>query len=271
MITAGMNRVGVFPALVTLANGYCGVLAIYKASEGHLYAAAFLILLAMLFDMLDGKVARMTGVTSDFGAYLDSLSDAISFGVAPAFLAKTVGEPYFHPKLLALLTIVFALGALLRLAKYNQEFASPEGAQKSGKPVSGFSGMPTPGAAGIVAALVFLAHDKQAMWNYAPTVGHVAPILCPILGLLMVSRVRYVHFGTRFLQGRRDFGYLFGVVLILGLLVVFPEEFFAIGFVIYGLSGPVLMPFRKSPSGSGEPEADGGDGARDEVKIPDGL
>ena len=263
IISADMNRVGVFPALGTLANGYCGVLAIYKASDGRPYAAAFLILLAMFFDMLDGKVARMAGVTSRFGAYLDSLSDAISFGVAPAFLAKTVGEGIYPNKVLALLTITFALCALLRLAKYNEEFASPEGADKSGKPVKGFTGMPTPGAAGIIAAMVFLAYDENAMFNYAPTVAYAVPILCLLLGLLMVSRVPYIHFGTRFLQGRRDFGYLFGVVVMVGLLAVFPEECVAVGFVIYGLSGPVLMPFRKpGPTPANAPE---------DVKIPDGL
>lgn len=265
-----MKRVGVFPALVTLANGYCGVLAVYKASEGRPYAAAFLILLAMLFDMLDGKVARITGVTSSFGAFLDSLSDAISFGLAPAFLAKTVGKDIFHPKLLAVLTITFALGALLRLAKYNVEHSSPEGVDQSGEPVTAFAGIPTPGAAGVIAALVFLAHDPQAKLGYAPIIDYAAPILCPILGLLMVSNVPYVHFGTRFLRGRRNFRYLFILVFTIGLLVIFPEECFAIGFVIYGLSGPVLLPFRGRGSSGGD-ETSGTPDAIDDVKIPDGL
>lgn len=256
-----MNRVGIFPALVTLANGYCGVLAIYKTQEGHLYGAAFLVLLAMVFDVVDGKVARMARTTSSFGAYLDSLSDAISFGVAPAFLAKVAAEGIFAPKLLALLTILFALGALIRLAKYNVEHASPEGADEGGRPVAAFSGIPTPGAAGVVAGLVFLAYDPQALLDYKPVVKHALAFLCPLLGYLMISSVRYVHVGTRFLRGRRHFGYLFGVVMVLALGARFPEECAALGFLAYGLSGPLLHPFRRERVGA---DANG------EVRIPDG-
>ena len=88
-----MKRVAVLPTLVTLANGYCGVLAIYKIHDGRYYSAAGLVLLAMLFDLLDGKVARMAGLTSRFGAYIDSLSDAISFGVAPAAIVTAIVSP----------------------------------------------------------------------------------------------------------------------------------------------------------------------------------
>jgi len=243
-----MKRVGVFPTLVTAANGYCGILAIYKTLDGEFYQAAGLIILAMVFDVLDGKVARIAGTTSRFGAYLDSLSDAISFGAAPAVLAKATveaGSPvHYNPKLLALLTICFALFAIMRLARYNVEHATGEGSDRGGKGVSVFAGMPTPGAAGVVAGLVLLVHDPKAPFDYSWVLA-VLPVLCFVVGGLMITRVPYVHFSRLFLQGRRDFGYLFFLVVSVGLVVKFTEEAAAIGFVLYCLSGPVLAPFRK--------------------------
>ena len=105
-----------------------------------------------------------------------------------------------------------------------------------------------------------MSNRRAQIYVSAALVAYAAPILCPLLGLMMVSRVPYIHFGTRFLRGRRDFRYLFVVVVILGFLAVFPEECVAIGFLIYGLSGPVLMPFQRAPADAPE-----------EVKIPDGL
>jgi len=246
-----MRRVAVLPALVTLANAYCGVLSIYKTHDEEFLQAGYLILLAMAFDVLDGLVARLAKAQSKFGAYLDSLSDAISFGAAPAFLAKAVvenefpwGGPWgYHPKLLTILTIPFAILAVVRLARYNVEHDSGEGSESGGRGVATFAGIPTPGAAGVVASLVLLAYGERPFFDARPLLAALPPI-CFLLGALMVSRIPYAHFGTRFLQGRRDFSYLFIVIILIGLIVYFPEECAAIGFLAYGLSGPVLMPFR---------------------------
>lgn len=239
-----MKTVSVLPTLVTLANGFAGVLAMYKADDGKYYAAAGFILLAMVFDMLDGKVARMAGISSEFGGQLDSLCDAISFCVAPAFLVKVLventGPAFYDPRLLTLLTIAFALAGLVRLARYNVEHSSGEGSDAEGDSVASFHGIPTPGAAGVIAALVFMAQDPKALSWY----GHIVvvlPFLCPLLGWLMVSEVPYVHFGSTFLKGRRDFGYIFLLIVVAALLALFPEEFCAIGFLVYAFSGPVLL------------------------------
>jgi len=259
-----MRRVGVLPTLITLANGYCGLLAIFKIHDGEFYTASYLILIAMIFDMLDGKVARMAGISSRFGAQLDSLCDAISFGAAPAFLAKAVVESLspiaYPPKLLTLLTVIFALGALLRLARYNVEHAGGEGSDAEGRGVSVFAGIPTPGAAGVIASLVFLTEDKSAVLDYS-SVYAVLPVLAAVLGALMVSRLPYVHFGSRFLSGRHDFPYVLAVVAAALLLTRFPHECCALGFTAYLLSGPVLAPFRRHLTK--DPE--------ETVQIPDGL
>ncbi len=247
-----MKHVGVLPTLVTIANGYCGVLAIYKVNDGLYYPAAFLIMLAMVFDVLDGKVARLAGTTSRFGAQLDSLSDAISFGAAPAFLVKGLVESHagniYAPKLLTLLTAVFCMCALLRLARYNAEYSSGEGSDEDGKDINAFSGIPTPGAAGVIASLAFLATepgmtDESSFYSY---VILALPPLSFLLGFLMISQVRYVHFGSRFLQGRRDFRYIFLVVLALAIVTRYPEEALAVSFCVYALSGPVSAPFLKA-------------------------
>jgi len=249
-----MNRVAILPALVTLANAYCGVLSIYKTHDEKFLQAGYLILLAMAFDVLDGLVARLARAQSEFGAYLDSLSDVISFGAAPAFLAKAVvevefpwgvaGQVGYHPKLLTILTIPYAILAVVRLARYNVEHKSGEGSESDGRGVAVFRGIPTPGAAGLIASFVLLAYGERPFIDARPLLFALPP-LCFLLGALMVSRIPYLHFGTRFLQGRREFGYLFVLIMLIGLIVFFPEECAAIGFTVYGLSGLVLFPFRK--------------------------
>ena len=243
-----MRRVGILPTLVTAANGFCGLLAIYKTQDGKFHAAALMILLAMVFDVLDGLVARKAGITSRFGAYLDSLSDAVSFGVAPAFLVKVVveasGRNAYSAKVLTGLTAIFTICALFRLARYNVEHTPSEGRRADGRAVATFAGMPTPGAAGVLASLVYLYADPKRLLDFG-FLCYALPVLCPILGFLMVSRVPHIHAGTRFLQGRRDFGYLFFVVVVVIALIWFTEEVAAVAFVGYGLSGIALAVRRK--------------------------
>ncbi|MEM8885756.1 MAG: CDP-alcohol phosphatidyltransferase family protein [Planctomycetota bacterium] len=269
-----MRRVSILPALVTLANAYCGVLAIYKAHDGLFLQSGFLILAAMLFDVLDGLVARLARAQSRFGAYLDSLSDVISFGAAPAFLTKAVVESEFpwgvegqwgyHPKLLTILTIPFAVLAVVRLARYNVEHDSGEGNESSGKGVSTFAGIPTPGAAGMIASLVILAYGEKPLFDAKPLLV-ILPLLCLLLGALMVSRVPYAHFGSRFLSGRKDFGYLFLAIMLIAVFIYFPEECAAVGFIGYCLSGLIMWPFRPRE----EPED--AELATADIDIPEGY
>ena len=258
-----MTRVGILPTLVTMANGYCGLLAIFKTHDGKFGSAALFILIAMIFDVLDGMVARKAGITSSFGAYLDSLCDAISFGVAPAFLVKAAveasGYNVYGPKLLTVLTSIFALCALLRLARYNVEHTVGEGTTtEEGTTVESFAGMPTPGAAGILASLVFLQGDEHRLLDYG-FLHYLLPVMCAVLGYLMVSRVPYLH-ASRLLKRRRDFAYLFRVVVVAVVLVRFPHECTAVAFLLYGFSGPVRLMLRRAPGPDEPPEAEAPDG-----------
>lgn len=245
-----MTRVGILPTLVTMANGYCGLLAIFKTHDEKYGSAALFILIAMIFDVLDGMVARKAGITSRFGAYLDSLCDAISFGVAPAFLVKAAveasGYHVYGPRVLTVLTSIFALCALLRLARYNVEHTVGEGTTtEEGTAVVNFAGMPTPGAAGILASLVFLQEDGGWLEDYG-FLYWLLPVVCAVLGYLMVSRVPYLH-ASRLLQRRRDFAYLFRVVVVAVVLVRFPHECTAVAFLLYGFSGPVRLLLGRGP------------------------
>jgi CDP-diacylglycerol--serine O-phosphatidyltransferase len=261
---------------VTAANGFCGLLAIYKTQDGKYEAAAVMIMLAMVFDVLDGLVARRAGTTSRFGAYLDSLSDAVSFGVAPAFLVKAVveasGKNIYGPKVLTALTAIFTLCALFRLARYNVEHTPSEGRRADGRAVQTFAGMPTPGAAGVLASLAYLQQEVRV--PALDFLYYVLPLLCPLVGYLMVSRVPYIHVGTRFLRGRRDFAYLFLVVVLLIALVWFPAQGTAVLFVGYTVSGLVLAARRRLRGEPAEELPEETADATDEppgTSLPEGL
>ena len=160
------SRRALLPNLLTLGNAFCGVLALSKAIDAltmsaadplvfykKMEAACFLVYLGMVFDALDGWVARLTGGGSAFGAQLDSFSDALTFGVVPAMLAKVLIEhetppPGGNARLHFLAAATFALMAILRLVRYNLE-PEPKRVQREGdEDVKTFQGLPSPAAAG---------------------------------------------------------------------------------------------------------------------------
>jgi CDP-diacylglycerol--serine O-phosphatidyltransferase len=237
----------VLPTLVTLGNVLAGFLAIAYVADawGHpagsaareaLWArAAWMIFLGMVCDALDGRVARLTGAASAFGAELDSLADMITFGVAPAALAKCVVQasfPGLPPRTATVLALVYVLGAALRLARYNVEsnrVAEPGHVTKT------FRGLPSPGAAGVVASLALFAREFPLPW--LPWLFAVVP---PVLGLLMISRFGFPHIVNRFLGVAR--GPFAVVFLLLGLVfaVERPEVVLLAVFGLYALSGPAF-------------------------------
>ena len=260
-----MKSRGILPGLLTLGNAFCGFLAIAKTADALLYAygpipnpggealadklvaASWLILLAMLFDALDGKVARLMGSTSELGGQLDSLADAISFGVAPALLVKVLVEHEVrtaglqpHPRLYFIVAGFYALCALMRLARFNAENdPSPEAHER-------FTGLPSPAAAGVVVSLVllyFFDGTKRVPWVDFEAVHVVLrrafPFTLPVLGLLMISRVRYTHFLSWVRRERKVFPFLAQALVTLLLLLYEPQIALAIGFLAYASSGPI--------------------------------
>lgn len=244
------------PTMLTLGNLVCGVLAIsYVADASALFAtgeavrgadrlvhAGWLILLGMVFDGLDGRVARLTRTTTEFGGALDSLSDLVTFGVAPALIAKslaehTLGSP--DTRMAFVTSVFFAVCAALRLARYNAEHEEPDQA------VQHFNGLPTPGAAGVIAGLAMVHSSLLAHWPLTDRGRVIAAGVLQFgvllgLGLAMVSRVPYMHFANRFLSGRRPIGSIALLVLVVVLILQFEFVYVAAAaFLLYALSGPI--------------------------------
>lgn len=266
--TIGKRRVLVstaaLPAMCTICNGLAGFGAIHfatkdalgEATPHHLMVSAWLIVVAMFFDMLDGRVARMTRRTSDFGAQLDSMCDVISFGVAPAMLMlRTVtlalrGEiqrMLTLPSGLALERVIWCVAgayvacAVLRLARFNVETDSDDESAHMN-----FVGLPSPGAAAAVVGLVLLLTylvDQEKGWQSSPwiltAVGIALPIITLLAALLMVSNIEYPHVVNQYLRNRKPFGFLVkGMLLIIAMVYWFYFTAAVIA-MFYALSAPI--------------------------------
>jgi CDP-diacylglycerol---serine O-phosphatidyltransferase len=240
-----LKTLEMLPTLLTLGNLFSGFLAIAKLTDSlhvtsnperiDLYTQAiWYIFLAMIFDAIDGKVARMFGAASDFGSQIDSLSDVISFGAAPALLFKVMVEAdpgVISPKAALLLAVVYLACAALRLARFNVETTPDEESHRR------FKGLPSPAAAGCVLSLAFiniyLDSENAHSW-----VLNTMPFLVPLLGFLMVSRFPYIHITHAIFQDRRPFRFL--VLLLFGVTLAIWIPHFALPIVVilYVLSGP---------------------------------
>lgn len=242
-----LRTVALLPTLITLGNGICGMLAIGRTGMGiaddrmiYFQQAAWLILTAMVFDALDGFVARMTRTASPFGAQLDSLCDLVSFGVAPAFLVLAVSrtaprDTFVIERLVPAVCVLFALCALIRLARFTIETSADEGAHRD------FSGLPSPAAAGLIAGAVLPTRELMR-WGpgAASLMVGILPALAFAAAVLMVSRIRYAHVVNRLLRGRRPFVTLLEFALLLTLTYLFRELVFFLAFLGYAAAGPLL-------------------------------
>lgn len=257
--TMYIRSVQFLPSLATLGNAICGFGAIYVASlyatdaapqdpwalalGRHQYVtAAYLIFLAMFFDAIDGRLARFTRHTTDFGGQLDSLADVISFGVAPAYLALQVLKFNLDPQPPFVVSrLIWAIGALymscaaLRLARFNTTNEHGEQHHMS------FLGLPSPGAGGALTAFILMQQDlRLGGFSLLSNVClHLLPVLVLALGLLMVSNIRYPHFVNRYLRGRKSLARLVIALALVLLLVVAHQYVIAVAMLIYAFSGPL--------------------------------
>ena len=211
--TARRVRRGVYllPSLFTLANMFCGYACIVFAMRGEMATAAPFIGIAIVLDMLDGRIARLTGTTSAFGVEFDSLADFISFGVAPALLALSWGLTPLG-RLGWATGFVFVAAAAVRLARYNIQSGTQD--------KRFFVGMPSPAAAGVTAATVVAFPS-----GFDTSLGAlfvVAMVVIP--ALLMVSTIKFRSFKSIDLQLRRSYPILLVIAAGLALLVARPHE-----------------------------------------------
>lgn len=174
------------PNMFTLGNMLLGMLAIIMALEGRYSLAAIMVIVAMLLDGLDGRVARALNAQSEFGKELDSLSDIISFGVAPALIMYLVSFPELQPGLAWVVTALFPMCGALRLARFNVQKGAP----------GYFVGLPIPAAGGVAATLSLFNKDISAVYCAAAMV---------LLSYLMVSTVRYPNFKKSACRKKRSY------------------------------------------------------------------
>jgi CDP-diacylglycerol--serine O-phosphatidyltransferase len=230
-------RKGVFllPNALTTGALFAGFYSIIAGINGHYTAAAVAVVVAGVLDGLDGRVARLTNTQSEFGVEYDSLSDLISFGLAPALLAfnwslSSLRELGPLPgKLGWLAAFLFVACAALRLARFNTQAA------KSDKTF--FQGLASPAAAGTLVVTVWFFNDQGVAGE---SVRWLIWLETVILGLLMFSRFRYYSFKTWPIGDRIPTGVLFLVVLVFVLLAVDPPSVLMVLGVIYVASGVVI-------------------------------
>lgn len=266
----------VLPTLITAANLVAGLLALSylmdaaaagadeELRNGFLIKASWLVFVGMFCDALDGRIARMTGTTSSFGAQLDSLADVVTFGVTPALIARAYlgyGFPNVAGKILVGLAVVYMVGAALRLARYNVETARIDAEGDGAEHVTHvFRGLPSPAAAGVIAMIVLLHHKYELK-----SIEWLLLAMTPILGLLMVSRMPYTHVMNRYFDGRRPLGTVVFLVVVVFFMSIYFEATVAAAFLLYALSGPALTLIHRIsgwPSWVVQEEEDEAPGAR---------
>ena len=218
------------PNILTTGNLFSGLASLLFAFYGNFEAAAIAILVAIVFDTLDGTSARLMKSTSQFGLQYDSLGDVVSFGVAPGMLMFLWALS--TPKMLgAAVMFAFVACGALRLARYNVMATSNSG---EGKP---FTGLPIPGAAGVIATLVIFDHHVMVLGEQVKPILGI--ILCLSLAFLMVSTFRYRSLKELKTQEHHHFNYLVYAVLILMAVLAYPQAMLFVVFLTYALSGVV--------------------------------
>ena len=219
----------ILPNLFTTGNLFCGFWAIVSVFQEKFFFAAIAILLACVFDVLDGKVARLSGATSKFGVQYDSLSDLVSFGVAPALLAYSWAlRPYGRFGWLA--AFLFVVCGALRLARFNVMSSTGE--------VKYFKGLPIPAAASMI-ALTILLYLRLIETGWVKDI--VILVMIYVLAFLMVSSIRYSSFKELDLAKRKPFSIFMFIVLSM-IVIVMEPVLVLFGFILlYIFSGPVSM------------------------------
>ncbi|MDX1618999.1 MAG: CDP-diacylglycerol--serine O-phosphatidyltransferase [Balneolaceae bacterium] len=221
----------IVPSFFTLMNLFCGFLAIISISEGRLFFGAWLIVFAGLFDMLDGFMARLSNATSQFGIELDSISDVVSFGVAPGFLLYSFGL-YELPFVGIILSALPPLCGAVRLARFNVDVQE----ERAGF----FKGLPTPAQAIMIAAFYLTFYDKLELFDgFRNGINTVLIPIIILLSFLMVSTIPFDKMPSfdrpsiRKYKGRLFMFLFYGIIIVLfqeiGLMVVFSA------FIIKGL------------------------------------
>ena len=223
------KRKGIYllPNLLTTAGLFSGFYAVVMSMNNHFESAAIAIFVAMIFDGLDGRVARITNTQSDFGAEYDSMADMVSFGMAPALVAYNFGLAELG-KIGWLAAFVYVACAALRLARFNTQIGKADN--------NFFQGLASPAAAALVAGMVWVGIDYEIDGN---DYGIVVALVTGISGLLMVSNFKNNSFKTLDWHGKVPFVAILVVMLVFIVVATAPSLVLFIAFLLYAVAGPV--------------------------------
>ena len=223
------KRRGIYllPNLLTTAGLFSGFFAIVSSMNGRFESAAVAIFVAMIFDGLDGRVARMTNTQSEFGAEYDSMADMVSFGVAPAIVAYNWGLTGLG-KIGWLAAFIYVAAAALRLARFNTQIGVADNRY--------FQGLASPAAAALVAGLIWVGVEYDINGQ---DYGIIVAIITGVAGLLMVSNFKYNSFKELNLHGKVPFVALLIIMLIFVVVATEPALVLFIVFALYALAGPI--------------------------------
>ena len=224
------------PNLFTTGALFAGFYAIIAAMRGNYEAAPMAIFVAMVFDGLDGRVARLTNTSSKFGAEYDSLSDMVSFGVAPALVVFSwaLGD---LGKFGWSVAFIYVACAALRLARFNTQIDSADKAY--------FTGLASPAAASVIASAVWVCHDAGWVGEALPYELAIAVgLLTGIIGFLMIANFPYYSFKTIDFRSRVPFVVMIAMILVFGLVTVDPPRILLLAFLAYAASGPLSQFFK---------------------------
>ena len=230
LMTEMKSRRGIYllPNLLTTGALFSGFYSIVAAMNQHFGSAAIAIFVAMILDGLDGRIARLTNTQSAFGMQYDSLSDMVSFGLAPSLVVYQWAL-FGMGKLGWLAAFVYTACASLRLARFNTQATSIDKRY--------FQGLPSPGAAAVLAGLVWFGSSYGLIDG--TTIGAMCFLVTVIIGLLMVSNIRYHSFKEFDLKNRIPFVTFLIIVPVFVLIAIEPALILFFLAIIYAISGPI--------------------------------
>jgi CDP-diacylglycerol--serine O-phosphatidyltransferase len=217
------------PNIITTAALFAGFYAVVAALKGSFEPAAVWIFIAMILDGADGRIARLTNSTSAFGAQYDSIADMVSFGIAPALVVYSwslthLGKPGW------IAAFIFTAAVALRLARFNTQL---EVADKRF-----FTGLPSPAGAGVLASMVWFSHHLEI--HLTPQLNILVALITVLVGILMVSELRYFSFKQFNFEGKVPFVFLVVVILIIVAIAMNPPMTLFIAFSAFAVSGIVM-------------------------------
>jgi CDP-diacylglycerol--serine O-phosphatidyltransferase len=231
-----VRRRGIFllPNLMTLGALFSGFYAVIAGMSGNFNEAGWAILIAGILDGLDGRIARMTNTQSAFGAQFDSLSDMVSFGVAPSLIMFSWGlAPLGQLGWAA--SFIFMSCAALRLARFNVQLGTVDKRY--------FLGLQSPLAAGLVTFVPWVSYKYGV--QVTPSIGYLAAALTVFAGLLMISNYKYYSFKEMHIKGTVPYIVFVAAIVLLVVVAQNPHEVLLVMCVMYSLSGPIAWVYKK--------------------------